>query len=101
GVGPHTLSRPTAPPGWPRPSSRVEGDAPPWRLALVVVMGPNAFAIAMATVCWGTRIPMRPVDETRGGGAFGVARRRSVTGPGKCLEMTRCASGVRRAYLRM
>src|SRR5438093_5496348 len=89
----------TASPSWTRASAHVTGDGPPWAFALVVVIGPNAFAIATATVWSGTRIPISPVVDTRGAGASGRALRRIVRRPGRCFAIARCAIGVTRAYL--
>src|SRR3989454_10718394 len=99
GVGPQSMYRSTVSPSWACASSAVTGVVPPWRFALVVVIGPNAFVIAWATEWSGTRIPRSPVEETRGTGASFPARRRIVTGPGRCFAMIPCATGVTCAYL--
>src|SRR2546428_6574016 len=97
-VGPQSMYRSTLSPSWARASSHVTGEGPPWRFALVVVMGPNAFVIAWATVWSGTRTPKSPGADTNGTGASLVARSRIVIGPGICFAMTLWATGVTWAY---
>ena len=43
------MYRSTASPSWSRAASHVPGDGPPWRFALVVVIGPNAFGMGVRT----------------------------------------------------
>src|SRR5437879_13050651 len=93
-VGPQSMYRSTVSPNWARACSHVAGEGPPWRFALVVVMGPNAFVIAWATVWSGTRTPRSPAAETKGTGASVVPRSRIVTGRGMRLALTLCATGV-------